>query len=212
MPTIGLEPPPAVTWKVFPPATQPTYDLVDISNCAPIRCDPELLQLGKTSRRTAPALRHPGHRDRSAASMATTAEHDVQVDADQPPCLAQLSPIVPRRRGRPCRSSDPTLFQVSIVDDDLDLYPTAATIRHGVPTFAWSLLPAGRRQSQARGRDRQQRRYRFRQRITPGDIVELRVEIRIASQRRSAAPTIRRRAHDADPMCLQRQTWRVEVR
>lgn len=144
---------------------------------------------------------------------ANTATRTFAVVADRPPCLAQWSPAVPPA-GATLPVSDRTLFQVPLVDDDLDAYPpiTGAS-QFGTTTFAWSILPPGATQHQPVPGSINS--YAFDPSLfTPGDIVELRVEI---ADRSHTSPlpcddTAATCSIAASASCLQRQTWRVEVR
>ncbi len=130
------------------------------------------------------------------------------ISPDQPPCIEDASPIAPLDGINAVPITEPTLFQVPVVVDDLDPYPASAT---GGATFAWSLLPPGASTFQALATtgnsvDFDPAAY------TPGDLVELRVEI---SDRAHGAPACP--AADLTcslggvSSCIQRLTWRVEV-
>lgn len=134
------------------------------------------------------------------------------VAPDHPPCLAQLSPPVPAGPVLPV--SDRTLFRVLQVDDDLDAYPAVSSDPlYGEATFAWSIRPAG---AAARTLVPGATGAAFAfdsAAFTPGDVVEVRVE---AFDRLTAQvgcpddqPTC---AVTGEPSCVQRQTWRVEIR
>jgi hypothetical protein len=108
--------------------------------------------------------------------------------------------------------TEATLFQVSVVDDELDPYPTIpGDTFKGTPTFFWSLKEgAGARTDlayQGNAIDLDPANY------TVGDILELRVEI---TDRNSVRPTCNDNldtcAVGTDTSCIQRLTWRVEVR
>jgi hypothetical protein len=128
---------------------------------------------------------------------------------DGPPCLRQWLPTVPPP-GATLPISTPTVFQVPVVDDDLDPYPPiseAPELR-----FAWSVLrPGAPREVQtgATGNAIVLDPAAY----TPGDVVELRVEIYDRQQTvlpcDDTAATCSIRSSDS---CLQRQTWRIEVR
>jgi hypothetical protein len=110
--------------------------------------------------------------------------------------------------------AEPTLFQVPLVTDDLDPYPPLSGDPHfGTTTFAWSMLTPG-----SPGREilvgATGNTFDFDpDAFTPGEIVELRVEI--FDRKHTAIPCADRDATcsvDASSDCIQRQTWRVEVR
>jgi hypothetical protein len=143
--------------------------------------------------------------------MPETKDLRFTVGADQPPCLAQWQPIVPPD-GATLPIIEPTLFEVPLVSDDLDPYPPVpGEPLFGTTTFAWSILPPGATARQplvgATGNSVDFDPAAF----TPGQIVELRVEIFDPSHGTVACA-------DGDPVCLaspgcsQRQTWRVEIR
>jgi hypothetical protein len=137
----------------------------------------------------------------------------VHVSADAPPCLGQWDPTATSVPNTTIPITDPTLFQVLVVSDDLDPYPSIPNDPIlGTTEFHWSIVPpGGSRQPLAgvtgSGVALDPDSY------TPGDIVELRVEI----QDRTHTPV---NCPDgdltcsviSDPSCLQRLTWRVEVR
>lgn len=137
----------------------------------------------------------------------------INVKADEAPCLAQLAPVIPPA-GVAMPMSAPTLFRVAAVRDDLDPYPLIP----GDPIFRatrfhWSIQNPGSpthvvvagASGNSLGLDPAS--------YAPGDIVEVRVEI--FDRKNTPLP-----CPDGDatcstisqPTCLQRQTWRVEVR
>jgi hypothetical protein len=142
-----------------------------------------------------------------------TATIDMQIVDDSAPCLDTLVPIVPPT-GTALPLTAPTLFRVATVNDDLDPYPLHAKDPiFRAPRFEWSLqapgqpthavLPGATSNSFA---------------IDPasyatGDVLELRVTIFDRNETPVACPdgdatcsTI------SNASCVQRQTWRVEVR
>jgi hypothetical protein len=145
---------------------------------------------------------------------ASTIQHlSFAVVADRPPCLQQWLPIVPPADAT-LPISAPTVFQVPLVDDDLDAYPPIpGATQYGTTAFAWSILPPGAAQRQtlvgATGNAVELDPAAF----TPGDVVELRVEIfdrhHTALPCDDAAATCSITSSDT---CIQRQTWRVEAR
>jgi hypothetical protein len=201
-----------LAWKVFTPNTQPAFTLVDLA-VPPDDRDPAHVTTGKT-------LTPQGIGEWDVRVIASdplgeaTEEHfAITVGSDRAPCLAQWQPIAPPGLAT-LPVTDPTVFQVPLVDDDLDVYPPVpGDPVLGTTTFAWSILPPGASVRQplvgATGNslDFDPSVY------TPGEIVELRVEILD-------------RAHPMVPCtddlpvcpvssptgCIQRQTWRVEVR
>ncbi len=141
------------------------------------------------------------------------AEIPINVVADQAPCLSQLAPIVPPA-GVAMPMSSPTLFRVPVVRDDLDPYPLIPNDEIFRATrFRWSLKNPGASThavvAGATGNSLPLDPASY----LPGDIVEVRVEIFDRKNTPVNCPdgdatcsTI------SDPACLQRQTWRVEVR
>jgi len=143
----------------------------------------------------------------------TNGEITINVVADQAPCLAQLAPIVPPV-GVAMPMSSPTLFRVPVVRDDLDPYPLIPNDEIFRATkFRWSLEnPGSSTHAEVTGASGNSFALDPAS-YTPGDIVEVRVEIFDRKNTPINCP-------DGDatcstisvPTCLQRQTWRVEVR
>jgi hypothetical protein len=142
----------------------------------------------------------------------TTERHlTFTVGPDEPPCLAQSVPQVPPD-GASLPIAEPTLFQVAVVVDDLDPYPPRALEDSSGPSFEWSILAPGSPGRQiltgATGNSVDLDPSAF----TPGEIVEMRVEI--FDRKSTPIPCADGLATCAisQPACIQRQTWRVEVR
>ncbi len=144
---------------------------------------------------------------------ATTETLMIAVSSGEAPCLQYLTPIVPTG-GAALPVSDPTLFRVPVVIDDLDVYPPQPndTVR-GVARFEWSVKRAADA-SHALVAGATGNSYGFDPAgYVPGELVEVRVEI--FDRNNTPIPCA-----DSDPSCsvvsepacLQRQTWRVEVR
>lgn len=203
---------PELTWEVFTPTNQPTYTLEDF-HIEPDPDDTTHAQFGKTF--------HPqgvgDYEIRVTATdplgASTTQSIVVSVTSDAPPCLRTLSPVVPPA-GSVLPVSEPTLFQVHVVADDLDPFPAVNDPVLGTTSFAWSLKTnSGPREVLASVTGN---RIAFDPAsYQPGDIVEVRVEIADRSWQfehitcDQANPTC---SVIGDSACLQRQTWRVEVR
>lgn len=207
-PDDGINPPPALVWSVFSPANQPAFTFDDIPNVPADPMHPELAQFGKVLTPQGAGSWDVQVTATDVLGMTAMADVPIDVAADRPPCLQQLAPIVPPT-GQSYPLDQPTQFQVLVVDDDLDVYPPSGDPVTGTTTFDWTVLPPG-------GSTRvpvsttnhvllDPASY------APGDIIEVRVEI---NDRDFADHPIS--CADNQPSCggscLQRQTWRVEVR
>ncbi len=198
-------------WQVFSP-TSPAPPLTDITT--PPATDPTMLQFGK---QLVPDQLGNDWKVQVTATdplgVQTVQIQPLTIVADHAPCLAQSAPIAPPP-GSTLPITDPTLFEVLVVDDDLDPYPTILNDAiYGAETFTWSLLPPGATTRQvltgATGASVPIDPASY----TPGDIVELRVEIGDRNHTpvncTDSDPTC---SVISDPSCIQRLTWRVEVR
>jgi hypothetical protein len=196
-------------WKVMSPASQPPYTIVDKG---PLPDDPTTYWQQFTP---SPS----GAGDWIIEVTATdplgainTQDLPITVVPDHPPCLGQWSPLAPPP-GSTLPMQDPTLFQVLVIEDDLDPYPPVPSDPVlGQSTFAWSLKPPGASSFQSlaiTGNSVALDPASY----TPGDQLALRVEI----QDRNHTP-VNCPATDptcsviSDPSCIQRLTWLVEVR
>ncbi|HSR97817.1 MAG TPA: hypothetical protein VLM79_12240 [Kofleriaceae bacterium] len=137
----------------------------------------------------------------------------LMIGPDEAPCIAQSQPLVPPDDDA-LPIAEPTRFQVPLVIDDLDPYPPLSDDPHfGTTAFEWSILAPDSPERQilvgATGNSVELDPDAF----TPGDIVELRVEVfdrnRTAIRCPDGDATCSVAAQSA---CIQRQTWRVEVR
>jgi hypothetical protein len=135
------------------------------------------------------------------------------VNPDQPPCLEQWEPIVPPSDAV-LPILEPTVFQVPLVRDELDAYPRlSSALQFGTTTFEWSILRPGATAREGLAGPSGNRIDFDPAAFTPGDVVEIRVEI--FDRHHTALP-----CDDSSQTCsitgaidcLQRQTWRVEVR
>lgn len=199
----------AITWEVSPSAP-----LTKLVVPPPVLPDPLRLSTGRRL-----VVEEPGayvvtvtaHDPAGNASMPV--QRQIDVAPDRPPCLAQWQPIAPPD-GRRLPVGDPTVFQIALVDDDLDAFPPVTDApQFGITRFEWSILPPGGAPRET-VRDAVGNRFVFDpSAYTPGDVVELRVEIFDRHSPRppcdDAAPTC---AIPPTASCLQRQTWRLEVR
>jgi hypothetical protein len=202
---------PTLAWTVYSPSNQPAYTFDDIT-VPGTPGDDTHVQFGKR-------LVSQGIGDFTIEVTATdsggetlTQMQTVKVGVDKPPCLSSLSPIV-APTGSALPISEPTLFQVHVVSDDLDPYPTIADPILGTTKFKWFLMPPGGTTHQllngvtGSGFAIDPASYQ------PGDIVELRVEI--ADRNNTPITCADGNATCSvvsDNACIQRQTWRVEVR
>jgi len=200
-----------VVWSVTPPpTTQDTYDLATVQVAGN---DSTHRQEGKrfTPHGTGDWTIHVTATDPLLA--ATTQDLMVHATTDQLPCVAQWTPAATTDPGTTLPLTDPTLFQVLVVADDLDPYPSVPNdpVR-GTTEFHWSIVPpGGSRQAlpnvtgNAVALDPDS--------YTPGDVVELRVEIQDRNHRAVSCPDGDLTCSlTPDPACSQRLTWRVEVR
>jgi hypothetical protein len=143
---------------------------------------------------------------------ATMKSLPLKIVDDSPPCLESRTPLDPPP-GQSLPIHDPTLFQVLVVDDDLDPYPPVPNDPlMGTTRFSWSLLlPGGttRVPLSVIGNSVALDPASY----APGDVIELRVEI----FDREATPIPCNDAmttcavNATMPSCMQRLTWRVEV-
>ena len=147
--------------------------------------------------------------------IGTTTQKSVMMTVvpPPPPCIAQLQPIAPTG-GAALPITDPTLLRVPVVVDDLDVYPPQpGDLALGITRFQWSVqapgnathLPVAGATSNAFTIDPAS--------YVPGDIVEVRVEI--YDRQNTAIPCVDSEATCStisQTSCLQRQTWRLEVR
>ncbi len=208
---------PTLSWQVYTPTNQPAYDLVDIE----VPPDKEPERYAQSGKQFTP--KGIGEWEIEVTATDTLGEETTQsimvtVSADAPPCLSTLSPVI-APTGTALPMSEPTLFQVHVVADDLDPYPAVNDPVLGTTKFAWSLkLNNGARQdlTGTTGDGVTGNRVALDPAsYLPGDIIEVRVEIadREAVNRpitcADANPTC---SVISDNACLQRQTWRVEVR
>ncbi len=193
-------------WTAFSPSQVPDT-LVEVA--APPTDVPGRLQQG---RRFTPQV--TGNWDIRVVALdplgARTEEHlTVTVAEDAPPCLDVWAPAA---TAQPAPITEPTLFRVLRVRDDLDAFPRRSTASFiGETEFAWSIkVGAGPREAlpnpvNSLALDPQT--------YAPGTLLELRVEVfdrkQTAITCADAAPTC---SVISQPTCIQRQTWRVEAR
>jgi len=201
-----------LVWEVFgPPLADTTNALVEL----PIGQDPDdpaHLQYGKiftpnvegewTIRVTA----------RDPLDGVATESTMITVALDTPPCLAQLQPIVPTG-GAALPITDPTLFRINVVIDDLDVYPPQPDDEVlGTTEFTWLVKAPGQPTHVlvpgASGNSFAVDPASY----TPGDLLEVRVEIYDRMPEAMNCGTDPTCSVNSQPTCIQRQTWRVEIR
>lgn len=202
-----------LAWEVFgPPLGDTTNALVELT----IPQDPddlEHLQFGKTFTANVPGEWTIRVTATDPLDGTTTASTMITVAADGPPCIAQVLPIVPTG-GVALPITDPTLFRIPVVVDDLDVYPPRPDdVVLGTPRFVWSVKAPGQAThaaiSGAIGNSLAVDPASY----TPGDIIEVRAEIFDRTNDTLLCPDVDPTCSVISlPTCIQRQTWRVEVR
>ena len=200
----------ALVWEVFTPSVTDSYTTTIVT-------PPSTDQLSRTERLTVHAPIGIGQwmfrataTDRLGATAVQTTTISIAPDHD--PCLRQWSPIAPLDGVNALPMSVPTLFQVPIVEDDLDLYPPVPSDPIlGTTRFAWSIKRPGASSftplaTTSNGVELDPQAY------AANDLVELRVQI---YDRRNVAitcdPALLTCSTISDPTCIQRLTWRVAV-
>ena len=197
-------------WSVFTPTASAMYTLDDLAVTNP--CDATSCQYGKTFLPNATG----SWTIRAIASdpllTSTMSDANIVVSPDHPPCLAQLTPIVPPT-GNTLPITSATLFIVDTVTDDLDPYPpTPSDPVTGVTQFQWSIEQPGGSTHTAIPGGTSNNQSLDPSTYNPGDVVELRVEI--YDRNHTTIPCADGMATcsiGSDASCLQRQTWRVEM-
>ena len=201
----------AVDWQVFSPLHDDTYDFVDTAS-GPV--DQTHLQRAKKFTPHAPGPWDVQVTVTDPLGQATMDTIHVDVAADAPPCIAQYVPVAPLAAGSPpLPISDPTRFAVPVVSDDLDPYPSnPGDPVLGTAAFSWSIQAPGATAFTPLGVsgnsvELDPAAYAI------GDQLELRVDIADRLARPLSCP-----ASDltcavvSGSSCIQRLTWRVEVR
>jgi hypothetical protein len=203
--------PGAVTlgWQVFSPSGSASPALAPLA----VLPDPDPSR-GQAGRLLTPD--HEGDWDvmvtaTDALGVATVSHLAVTVVPDQPPCIDAQSPIVPLAPAA-LPLVAPTRFEVLAVRDDLDPYPTVAgdAVRGGA-AFTWSVLPPGGGARQVLAGATGNAVELDPAAYTPGDALELRVEIADRNQLPVSCPDGAPTCAIASVGCLQRQTWRVVI-
>jgi len=198
-----------LVWTVFSPMTQPAYNIAELDVADPTPTTS--LQFGKRFIADGPGDWEVQVTAIDPLGAETTKSLKFKVEPDSAPCLAQWAPIA-APTGSAWPLSEPTLFQIGVVTDDLDPYPTVpGDAILGTSTFAWSIKQpgAGTRTPlgfTGSGVALDPGNY------APGDIVELRVEIQDRVPRAiNCADAQATCSVISDDTCIQRLTWRMEV-
>jgi hypothetical protein len=107
-----------------------------------------------------------------------------------------------------------TVFQIPLVADDLDGYPRVSDLpQFRTAQFEWSILPPGQAQRAKLAGATGNRFELDPAAFSPGDIVEVRVEVFDHNHGDMTCPDAEATCSiAASAACIQRQTWRVEVR
>ena len=193
-------------WTVFSPSQVPGT-LVELP--PPSDADPAYLQQG---RRFTPQVSGNWEVYVTATDRLGAAVRDhltITVAPDGPPCLDSWSPAA---SAQPAPITEPTLFQVLHVRDDLDAYPrTSSETFVGETEFTWSIkVGAGPRQAVAGSINAL---ILDPQTYAPGTVVELRVEIEDRNHTPiTCADGAQTCSVISQPGCIQRQTWTLEAR
>lgn len=198
-------------WEVFSPTSNPPYELVDLV----VTPDGDLTHdtFGKTFTPKGLGTWEIRVTATDHLGTATTQSEMMIVTPDQPPCLSQLSPLVAVAPSA-LPISEPTLFQVLVVTDDLNPYPAVPDdpFLQIAATFTWSIKPPGATSRQILSGITGNHVALDPANYQPGDIIELRVEVHDRIARTITCGDDASCSIASLPTCLQRQTWRVEVR
>ncbi len=198
-----------LVWTVFSPMNQPGHTLTELA--VPDDDPTNYLQFGK--RFTPQGIGEWTVEVTATDPLGAETKKSLVINVvpDGAPCLAQWAPIT-APAGNALLLTEPTLFRINVVTDDLDPFPTVpGDAELGTTSFSWSIKHGSGSRASVNVTSNQASldpaNYQ------PGDIVELRVEI----EDRNATPI---NCADASPTCsvisnnacIQRLTWRVEVR
>ena len=141
----------------------------------------------------------------------TQIDTPITVVADRPPCLGATDPQA--APGATLILDEPRRFAVLDVDDDLDIYPAPDPDDPflGAAGFRWSVRPVGSLyytevDADVAAIELDPAAH------APGDRLDVRVEIDDRRRRDVACPIDQPTCSLTLDTCLQRQTWRVEVR
>lgn len=192
-------------WAVYSPDGKAAFTLTDLGA-------PSSAGTTQTTRKQLLAFGLGAWSVRATASdqagASTQRELKFTVAPDRAPCLAQWMPAVPPL-DRALPITAPTRFSIPTVTDDLDPYPLLGGAPYGTAAFGWSLrLGAGDFAPLAgtTGNSVELDPRNF----APGDVAELRVEVFDRAHPEIGCDASEPTCGTAG--CLQRQTWRVEMR
>lgn len=201
-----------LTWVVFGPAGADTVNALVDRSLAQDPEDPDHLQFAKVF---TPNMAGDWTLRVTAMDPFDSVSVDMMltVTQDGPPCLAQLQPIVPPFPVA-LPLTDPTLFSVPIVIDDLDLYPPQPDDEIlGVTSFTWSVKAPGQATHVAIPGATSNTFAFDPAGYALGDVVEVRVQIADrVPEAINCLDSEQSCSVISQPTCMQRQTWRVEVR
>ena len=135
----------------------------------------------------------------------------ITVVADRPPCLGATDPAP--APGATLVLDEPRRFSVLVVEDDLDVYPAPDPDDPflGAAGFRWSVRPVGAAEFIEVDADVAAIELDPAQHA-PGDRLDVRVELDDRRRRDIGCPIAQPTCSLTLDTCLQRQTWRVEVR
>lgn len=201
----------APQWEVFAPVQVGTV-LTDITLDPEDMPDPAIRTYAKLFKPTVVGDWEIRVTATDPLDKATTKSILMTVVPPPPPCIAQLAPIVPPG-GAALPVSQPTLFRVPVVVDDLDFFPSQPGQEASQLKFEWWFkgpgAPAHTEVANATSSS-----FPFDPAgYAVGDIVEVRVQIYDRELTPVNCPiTDATCSVISQPTCIQRQTWRVEVR
>jgi hypothetical protein len=197
-----------LTWEVQrPTGAAPDFEILEIP---PSSADPAHTTEGRTLVPTVPGAWAVTVTAKDALEAQVTMIQSVTVGPDEPPCIVRVAPLVPPDDAS-LPVTEPTVFQVPLVKDALDPYPPLPDPHFGTTAFQWQIRLPGASAWQSAGTSNS---VDFDPRgFTPGDIVELRVEVfdRSHTAKFPCADDVATCSLTQDD-CIQRQTWRVEAR
>jgi hypothetical protein len=199
-----------LTWKAF----SPSLTEINLTELTGIE-QPSDTKVKLAGQRLVPTL--PGTWEirvtaRDSIGEEKTVLHETMVVDDSPPCIEQHVPLAPPA-GNVLPLTEPTLFQVPLVSDQLDRYPGAGGSDPllGETRFAWSIKRAnGPRESlagtTANSLAVDPATYEL------GEQIEVRVEVFDRNDNAIICADDAATCSNVGTDCIQRLTWRVEAR